>query len=354
MSFKEHLKLIPGDANALSAVEDTKDAYYSQLKQIKADYERSVSNIVNGGDIPQGALSVVKVYVATERRLQPGDKMAGRHGNKGVVSIVLPEEEMPFMQDGTPVEIVLNPLGASSRMNIGQILETHLGLVAKKLGFKLYAMQEEGKSRKEVQGYLEMVLGKSIIKDSLNYLKKASDSEFNSIISSWKTGVLFANPSFEVIEESEIGDMLERMGFDKSGQFDLFDGKTGDKFERKITVGYMHVMKLHHLVEDKVHARSVGSYSIVTQQPLGGKAYFGGQRLGEMECWALQAYGAAHTLQEMLTVKSDDINGRTAIYESIIKGSQSFICGIPESFNVMIKELRSLCLDVELESLNNF
>jgi DNA-directed RNA polymerase subunit beta len=354
LSFKEKLKLTPASADALEAFETTRESYYSQAKQLKEDYERSVSNIVNGGDIPQGALAVVKVYIATERRLQPGDKMAGRHGNKGVVSIVLPEEEMPFMEDGTPVEIVLNPLGASSRMNIGQILETHLGLVAKKLGTKLYEMQTEGKKRKEIQGYLEMVIGENMIKDSLNYLKELSDKDFAEVVSSWKTGVLFANPSFEGIGATEIGDMLERMGLDRSGQFDLYDGKTGDKFERKITVGYMHVMKLHHLVEDKVHARSVGSYSIVTQQPLGGKAYFGGQRLGEMECWALQAYGAAYTLQEMLTVKSDDINGRTAIYESIIKGSQSFICGIPESFNVMIKELRSLCLDVELESLNNF
>jgi DNA-directed RNA polymerase beta subunit len=354
LAFKDKLKLIPADAEGLAVFEETKNTYYSQIKNIKDDYERSVSNIVNGGDIPQGSLAVVKVYVATERRLQPGDKMAGRHGNKGVVSIVLPEEEMPFMADGTPVEIVLNPLGASSRMNIGQILETHLGLVAKKLGKKLNEMLESKKKRPEIQGYLEMVLDKSIIKDSLNYLQKLSDEEFFETVKSWKTGVLFANPSFEVIDESEIGDMLERMGYERSGQFDLYDGKTGEKFERKITVGYMHVMKLHHLVEDKVHARSVGSYSIVTQQPLGGKAYFGGQRLGEMECWALQAYGAAYTLQEMLTVKSDDINGRTAIYESIIKGSQNFICGIPESFNVMIKELRSLCLDVELESLNNF
>jgi DNA-directed RNA polymerase subunit beta len=354
LSFKEKLKLTPASANVLEAFEATKESYYSQVKQLKEDYERSVSNIVNGGDIPQGALAVVKVYVATERRLQPGDKMAGRHGNKGVVSIVLPEEEMPFMEDGTPVEIVLNPLGASSRMNIGQILETHLGLVAKKLGSRLFEMHYSGKKRKEIQDYLEMVIGENMIKDSLNYLKNLSDKEFAGVINSWKTGVLFANPSFEGIGATEIGDMLERMGLERSGQFDLYDGKTGNRFERKITVGYMHVMKLHHLVEDKVHARSVGSYSIVTQQPLGGKAYFGGQRLGEMECWALQAYGAAYTLQEMLTVKSDDINGRTAIYESIIKGSQSFICGIPESFNVMIKELRSLCLDVELESLNNF
>jgi DNA-directed RNA polymerase subunit beta len=354
ISFKDKLRLIPADAKALQAIEDTKESYYSQLKQIKSNYESGISNIVNGGDMPQGALSVVKVCIATERKLQPGDKMAGRHGNKGVVSIVLPEEEMPFMKDGTPVEIVLNPLGASSRMNIGQILETHLGLVAKKLGSQLYQMYKAGESRKSIMSYIEKILDKSIILDSLDYLKNISDDEFFDIIRSWETGVLFANPSFEVIEESEIGDMLERMGLDRSGQFDLFDGKTGDRFERKITVGYMHVMKLHHLVEDKVHARSVGSYSIVTQQPLGGKAYFGGQRLGEMECWALQAYGAAHTLQEMLTVKSDDINGRVAIYESIIKGSQNFICGIPESFNVMIKELRSLCLDVELESLNNF
>lgn len=353
-SFKDKLKLVPSDKESLSHIDEVKDLYFEQMKNIKEDYSRSISNIVNGGDIPQGALSVIKVFIATERKLQPGDKMAGRHGNKGVVSIVLPEEEMPFMKDGTPVEIILNPLGASSRMNIGQIMETHLGLLAKRLGQKLGKMQDSGKKRSEIQRYIEMVVGDNMISDSLSFLKSVSDNEFAQIINSWKTGVLFANPSFEGIDQSEIGNMLERAGLDPSGQFDLYDGKTGEKFERKITAGYMHIMKLHHLVEDKVHARSVGSYSIVTQQPLGGKAYFGGQRLGEMECWALQAYGAAYTLQEMLTVKSDDINGRTAIYESIIKGTQSFICGIPESFNVMIKELRSLCLDVELESLNNF
>lgn len=351
--FREKLKLIPAKQEHLEEIEALKENYYSQIKQLKEDYERSIANIVNGGDIPQGALAVVKVYIATERRLQAGDKMAGRHGNKGVVSIVLPEEEMPFMPDGTPVEIVLNPLGASSRMNIGQIMETHLGLVGKKLGLTLNQMQDEGKKRKDIQVYLESIIGDVAIKDAMDHLKALSDTEFTEVIKTWKTGVLFANPSFEGIEEAQIGQMLERMGISHSGQFSLYDGKTGEKFERDVTVGYMHVMKLHHLVEDKVHARSVGSYSIVTQQPLGGKAYFGGQRLGEMECWALQAYGAAYTLQEMLTVKSDDINGRTAIYESIIKGTQSFICGIPESFNVMIKELRSLCLDVELESLDN-
>lgn len=350
LSMTEKMKLVSIDV--ADKVQELKEHQARLLKQIKEDYERSVSNIINGGDIPQGALAVVKIYIATERKLQAGDKMAGRHGNKGVVSIVLPEEDMPFMEDGTPVDIVLNPLGASSRMNIGQIMETHLGLLAKKLGTKLYEMYKEGSKRAEIQKYLEMIVGKAMIADSLNYIKELSDKEFFEVIMSWKTGVLFATPSFEGVEHSDIGDMLERMGLESSGQFKLFDGRTGEQFDRKITVGYMHVMKLHHLVEDKVHARSVGSYSIVTQQPLGGKAYFGGQRLGEMECWALQAYGAAYTLQEMLTVKSDDINGRTAIYESIIKGGQSFISGIPESFNVMIKELRSLCLDVELESLN--
>lgn len=353
VSLKEKFKFtVEGDGG--EALDTIKNNYQIQMKVISEDYSRSVTNIINGGDIPQGALAVVKVYIATERKLQPGDKMAGRHGNKGVVSIVLPEEEMPFLSDGTPVDIILNPLGASSRMNIGQIMETHLGLLGKKLGAKLYSMQLEGEKRNELQKYLEMVLGGNAIRDSLEYLKSASDDQYKKIIESWKTGVLFANPSFEGIDQIEIGKMLERMDLPTSGQFDLYDGKTGEKFARKITAGYMHIMKLHHLVEDKVHARSVGSYSIVTQQPLGGKAYFGGQRLGEMECWALQAYGAAYTLQEMLTVKSDDLNGRTAIYESIIKGNQSFICGIPESFNVMIKELRSLCLDVELESLNNF
>lgn len=351
-AIKQKFKINVKNSNGAAEFEELKRLYNKQIEQITEDYTRSVSNIINGGDIPPGSLAVVKIYIATERKLQPGDKMAGRHGNKGVVSIVLPEEEMPYMEDGTPVEIILNPLGASSRMNIGQIMETHLGLTAKVLGKRLYDMQVQGASRSEIQNMLEHILGNNIVADSISYLANLSDEGFKEIIQSWKTGVLFANPAFEGIDQSEIGNILNRMKLPTSGQFDLYDGKTGEKFARKITAGYMHIMKLHHLVEDKVHARSVGSYSIVTQQPLGGKAYFGGQRLGEMECWALQAYGAAYTLQEMLTVKSDDINGRTEIYKSIINGTQSFICGIPESFNVMIKELRSLCLDVELESNN--
>jgi DNA-directed RNA polymerase subunit beta len=291
---------------------------------------------------------MVKVYVAVKRRLQPGDKMAGRHGNKGVISKITPVEDMPHMADGTPVDIVLNPLGVPSRMNVGQILETHLGWAAKGLGLKLGELvkkaQEHGLA--EIRKMLERIYtGGGEDKD----LSKLTDEEAIQLATNLKEGVPFATPVFDGAAESEINAMLEMAGLPTSGQVQLFDGRTGEAFDRPVTVGYMHMLKLHHLVDDKMHARSTGPYSLVTQQPLGGKAQFGGQRFGEMEVWALEAYGAAYTLQEMLTVKSDDITGRTKVYENIVKGDHKIDAGMPESFNVLVKEIRSLGIDIDLE-----
>ena len=288
---------------------------------------------------------MVKVYVAVKRRLQSGDKMAGRHGNKGVVSRIVPVEDMPYMADGRPVDIVLNPLGVPSRMNVGQVLEVHLGLAAKGLGFRIGEMLRRQASAREVRGFLEQVYNNNGKPEDLDQL---NDNEIMEMAGNLEAGVPFATPVFDGANEEEIKDMLRLAGMPESGQMSLFDGRTGERFERQVTVGYMHVLKLHHLVDDKMHARSTGPYSLVTQQPLGGKAQFGGQRFGEMEVWALEAYGAAHILQELLTAKSDDVTGRAKIYESIVKGDASFTPGLPESFNVLIRELQSLCLDVEL------
>jgi DNA-directed RNA polymerase subunit beta len=289
---------------------------------------------------------MVKVYVAVKRRLQPGDKMAGRHGNKGVVSRILPVEDMPHMEDGSPVDIVLNPLGVPSRMNVGQILEVHLGLAAKGLGHKIGAMLRAQSSAKEMRSFLDKIYNSSGKSENLDEL---SDAEVLEMSENLKSGVPFATPVFDGAKEEEIKAMLALAGMPSSGQMTLFDGRTGEPFERKVTVGYMHYLKLHHLVDDKMHARSTGPYSLVTQQPLGGKAQFGGQRFGEMEVWALEAYGASYVLQEMLTVKSDDVNGRTKVYENIVKGEHRIDAGMPESFNVLVKEIRSLAIDIDLE-----
>jgi DNA-directed RNA polymerase subunit beta len=287
---------------------------------------------------------MVKVFVAVKRKLQPGDKMAGRHGNKGVISRILPNEDMPFLEDGTPVDIVLNPLGVPSRMNVGQIFETHLGWAARGLGKQIAEMLEgiqergeglAGKSVKEVRTKLKDIYGANYVKE----IDARTDEEVMELASNLVGGLPMGTPVFD------------GAGLDPSGQVTLFDGRTGDTFDRKVTVGYIYMLKLHHLVDDKIHARSIGPYSLVTQQPLGGKAQFGGQRFGEMEVWALQAYGAAYTLQEMLTVKSDDVIGRTKVYEAIVKGDDTFEAGIPESFNVLVKEMRSLGLNVELDSI---
>jgi len=288
----------------------------------------------------------VKVYVAVKRRLQPGDKMAGRHGNKGVISRIVPIEDMPHMADGTPVDIVLNPLGVPSRMNVGQVLETHLGWAARGLGHKIEAMIKREAKVEELRKFLDKIYNGSGKKEDI---KSLTDEEIAELARNLTLGVPMATPVFDGGTEEEIKDMLELAGLPRSGQTTLFDGRTGEAFERQVTVGYMYILKLNHLVDDKMHARSTGPYSLVTQQPLGGKAQFGGQRFGEMEVWALEAYGAAYTLQEMLTVKSDDVQGRTKVYENIVKGDHVIDAGMPESFNVLVKEIRSLAIDIDLE-----
>jgi len=293
-------------------------------------------------------LKIVKVYVAVKRRVQPGDKMAGRHGNKGVISVIMPVEDMPYDESGNPVDIVLNPLGVPSRMNVGQVLETHLGAAAKGLGHKINRMLEEQRQVAEIRKFLDEVYNTTGSRhEELNEL---TDEEILELANNLRGGVPMATPVFDGATEQEIKQMLRLADMDDSGQIDLYDGRTGEKFERKVTVGYMYMLKLNHLVDDKMHARSTGSYSLVTQQPLGGKAQFGGQRFGEMEVWALEAYGAAYTLQEMLTVKSDDVNGRTKMYKNIVDGDHQMDPGMPESFNVLVKEIRSLGIDIELES----
>ncbi len=292
---------------------------------------------------------MVKIYVAIKRKLRVGDKMAGRHGNKGVISRILPEQDMPFTADGVPVDLVLNPLGVPSRMNVGQILETHLGWAARHLGAKLNRMIEESFNRKELEKLVLKVWDSEDVKVEVeSFVKSCTDDELKDFIRKYKEGIYVANPVFDGATETEIENALELAGVEKTGQTELYDGLTGERFHNKVTVGVMYMMKLHHLVDEKIHARSIGPYSLVTQQPLGGKAQFGGQRLGEMEVWAMEAYGAAYTLQEMLTVKSDDVTGRTRMYESIVKGANMTAPGLPESFNVLIKELQSLALDVNL------
>jgi DNA-directed RNA polymerase subunit beta len=299
-----------------------------------------------GDELPPGVIKKVMVYVAIKRKLQPGDKMAGRHGNKGVISNVVPAEDMPFLADGTPVEIVLNPLGVPSRMNIGQLLELHLGWAGRGLGEKIKTMMEEKAKIHDLKYFIFKIYKTDEVKE---WLKKASDERVIEVAEQLATGVRFSTSVFDGASEDDIREMLELGDLDKSGKTTLFDGKTGDVFSEDVTVGAMYMLKLHHLVDEKIHARSTGPYSLVTQQPLGGKAQFGGQRLGEMEVWALEAYGAAYTLQEFLTVKSDDVIGRTRMYESIVKGEQVLEPGLPESFNVLIRELQALCLDIKLD-----
>jgi DNA-directed RNA polymerase subunit beta len=299
---------------------------------------------------------MVKVYLAVKRRLQPGDKMAGRHGNKGVVSRIVPVEDMPYMADGTPADIVLNPLGVPSRMNVGQVLEVHLGWAAKGLGLRIGEMLKAQTKAAEVRNFLKKIYNESGRAENLDSF---GDAEVLALAENLKEGVPFATPVFDGANEGEIhrmldlaypGEVAKQLGMTQSkNQVTMYDGRTGDAFERPVTVGYMHVLKLHHLVDDKMHARSTGPYSLVTQQPLGGKAQFGGQRFGEMEVWALEAYGASYVLQEMLTVKSDDVNGRTKVYENLVKGDHVIDAGMPESFNVLVKEIRSLGIDIDLE-----
>ena len=324
----------------------------AQLEERRNEHEERFeikrSKLQTGDDLAPGVLKIVKVYVAIKRRIQPGDKMAGRHGNKGVISVIMPVEDMPYDEFGNTVDIVLNPLGVPSRMNVGQVLETHLGYAAKGLGTKIDNMLKEQRKVSEVRELLGQIYnGVASKKEELDTF---SDSEILELAHNLKAGVPMATPAFDGAKESEIKELLRLAGYDDSGQTQLYDGRSGDAFDRPVTVGYMYVLKLNHLIDDKMHARSTGSYSLVTQQPLGGKAQFGGQRFGEMEVWALEAYGAAYTLQEMLTVKSDDVAGRTKMYKNIVDGDHRMEPGMPESFNVLVKEIRSLGIDIELES----
>ena len=316
-------------------------------KEIEKRFNDNKKKIVQGDDLAPGVLKIVKVYLAVKRRVQPGDKMAGRHGNKGVISIVVPAEDMPYMEDGTPVDIVLNPLGVPSRMNIGQVLETHLGMAARALGLKLGKMLDADKPMKEVRSFVDKIYNHDELKRV--DVNDISDDEFTVLANNLRKGVPMATPVFDGASESEIKSMLELAELPRDGKMTLYDGRTGRQFDNPVTVGYMYMLKLNHLVDDKMHARSTGSYSLVTQQPLGGKAQFGGQRFGEMEVWALEAYGAAYTLQEMLTVKSDDVTGRTKIYKNIVDGDHRMDPGMPESFNVLLKEIRALGIDIELD-----
>ena len=362
---KEYLKSVdkyhwfdirPADDEIAAQLESIKASIEQQRRVFDLAFEEKKKKLTQGDELPPGVLKMVKVYLAVKRRLQPGDKMAGRHGNKGVVSKITPVEDMPYMADGTPVDIVLNPLGVPSRMNIGQVLEVHLGWAGKGIGQRVGDMLKREANMAEIRAFLEKVYNTAGRKEELN---KLSDKEIRAMAQELTSGMPFATPVFDGATEQEILDVLKiaypddiakAKGLTETRtQAQLFDGRTGDPFERKTTVGYMHYLKLHHLVDDKMHARSTGPYSLVTQQPLGGKAQFGGQRFGEMEVWALEAYGASYTLQEMLTVKSDDVQGRTKVYESIVKGEHAIDAGMPESFNVLVKEIRSLGLDIELE-----
>jgi DNA-directed RNA polymerase subunit beta len=337
------------NAKVMDQVESLKTQLDDALERIEAHFTDKVTKVQDGDDLQPGVLKMVKVFLAVKRKLQPGDKMAGRHGNKGVISKIIPAEDMPYLEDGTPVDIVLNPLGVPSRMNVGQILETHLGWAAAGIGNQI----SEAVRNAQESGNLEEVRGKLIEvydeKEFAGEIKKMSETEIKELAANTSKGVPFATPVFDGANEKDIEAQLSKAGLPTSGQMTLWDGRTGEQFDRDVTVGYIYMLKLHHLVDEKIHARSIGPYSLVTQQPLGGKSQFGGQRFGEMECWALQAYGAAYTLQEMLTVKSDDVAGRSKVYESIVRGDHSFESGIPESFHVMVKELRALCLNVELK-----
>jgi DNA-directed RNA polymerase subunit beta len=344
------------DESAAQQLESLKESIEAKRHQFDLAFEEKHKKLTQGDELLPGVLKMVKVYLAVKRRLQPGDKMAGRHGNKGVVSRIVPVEDMPYMADGIPVDIVLNPLGVPSRMNVGQILETHLGWAAKGIGQRIGDMLEAQSSANEVRKYLDKVYNSSGHPEDL---KSLSDKEVIELASNLKDGTPFATPVFDGASEKEIRHMLElaypddvaaRIGLTATRtQVQLFDGRNGEAFDRTVTVGYMHMLKLHHLVDDKMHARSTGPYSLVTQQPLGGKAQFGGQRFGEMEVWALEAYGASYVLQEMLTVKSDDVSGRTKVYENLVKGEHTIDAGMPESFNVLVKEIRSLGIDIDLE-----
>ena len=340
-------------------LEALKENLNKAKKEFDSRFDEKKRKLTQGDELPPGVQKMVKVYMAVKRRIQPGDKMAGRHGNKGVISKIVPVEDMPYMSDGTTLDVVLNPLGVPSRMNIGQVLEMHLGWAAKGLGKRIDEALNENKNINEVRGLLDKIYNSSTGKKE--DIKGLKNNEVTELAENLIQGVPFATSVFDGAAESDIQDMLDIAYPDdhehtkllkfaaKKTQVRLYDGRSGDAFDRPVTVGYMHILKLHHLVDDKMHARSTGPYSLVTQQPLGGKAQFGGQRFGEMEVWALEAYGASYTLQEMLTVKSDDVSGRTKVYENIVKGEHKIDAGMPESFNVLTKEIRSLAIDIDLD-----
>ncbi|SDZ60953.1 DNA-directed RNA polymerase subunit beta [Jannaschia faecimaris] len=348
LSFGQWWQIALEDEESAKQVEALNEQYEIQKRALEARFEDKVEKVRRGDDLPPGVMKMVKVFIAVKRKLQPGDKMAGRHGNKGVISKVVPMEDMPFLADGTPVDFCLNPLGVPSRMNVGQILETHMGWAARGLGLKIDEALDDYRRSGDltpVREAMRIAYGEEAYEEAMAEMDEESLLEYAGNVTN---GVPIATPVFDGAKEDDVNDALTRAGFDTSGQSDLFDGRTGEKFSRQVTVGVKYLLKLHHLVDDKIHARSTGPYSLVTQQPLGGKAQFGGQRFGEMEVWALEAYGAAYTLQEMLTVKSDDVAGRTKVYESIVKGEDNFEAGIPESFNVLVKEVRGLGLNMEL------
>ncbi len=355
LSNKDLWKLSTKNQQTMTSIEELKSEYDSEIEEITLRFKEKVDKVQSGDDLLPGVLKMVKVFVAVKRKLQPGDKMAGRHGNKGVISKIAPIEDMPHTEEGMPVDIVLNPLGVPSRMNVGQILETHLGWASAGLGRKIKNIINKAnvdvKSKaNDCRKTLKKVFKPKYYEDRINVL---DDGEVIELMKKVKSGLNMATPVFDGAKNDDIVELLKQSGLDDSGQVNLIDGRTGVMFNRKVTVGYIYMLKLHHLVDDKIHSRSIGPYSLVTQQPLGGKAQFGGQRFGEMEVWALQAYGASYTLQEMLTVKSDDVAGRSKVYESIVRGETNFEAGVPESFNVLVKEMQSLCLDVALSSDNN-
>jgi DNA-directed RNA polymerase subunit beta len=341
----KRIKYADKDPRVNEQIDEIEEMTSRQIDVLKKIVNERKDKLTKGDELPPGVIKLVKVYIAMKRKLSVGDKMAGRHGNKGVIARILPEEDMPYLDNGTPVEIVLNPLGVPSRMNVGQILETHLGWAGHELGGKIARMLAENTREDAIRRELKALFKDTVLADTITDL---SDEELMAIAPTLTRGVFTGSPVFDGSKESEIKALLKQAGLPESGKTYLYDGMTGNKFEQPITVGYIYMLKLSHLVDDKIHARSIGPYSLITQQPLGGKAQFGGQRFGEMEVWALEAYGAAFILQELLTAKSDDVYGRTKIYEAIVKGEAAMEPGVPESFNVLIRELQSLCLDVEL------
>ncbi|MFZ0795191.1 MAG: DNA-directed RNA polymerase subunit beta, partial [Candidatus Korobacteraceae bacterium] len=345
----KRIKFADKDPRINEQIDEIEEMTSRQIDVLRKIVREKVEKLQKGDELPPGVIKLVKVYIAMKRKLSVGDKMAGRHGNKGVIARILPEEDMPYLDDGTPVEIVLNPLGVPSRMNVGQILETHLGWAGYALGQKIGELIKEHSRVEQLRKELKVLFKDTPFVDSLVSM---DDETLERAADGMKDGVYFASPVFDGSKEGEIKSLLAQGSLPESGKTYLYDGMTGDKFEQPVTVGYIYMLKLSHLVDDKIHARSIGPYSLITQQPLGGKAQFGGQRFGEMEVWALEAYGAAYILQELLTAKSDDVYGRTKIYEAIVKGEAAIEPGVPESFNVLIRELQSLCLDVELIKTN--